>query len=72
MTGLARVRNQIGKDRPNGDLLKELSRGLKGVRPRECHQTAAESSKTKLRVEAHFWNIPPEKPRNAVLSAETS
>jgi hypothetical protein len=72
MTGFERVRNQIRKDIPNDDVLKELSRGLKGVRRRECHQTAAESSKTKLRVEAHFWNIPPEKPRNAVPSAETS
>jgi hypothetical protein len=44
MTGFARVRNQIRKDIPNDDVLKELSRGLKGVRPPECRQTAAEGS----------------------------
>ena len=44
MTGFARVRNQIRKHIPNDDVLKELSRGLKGVQPPECRQTAAEGS----------------------------
>ena len=44
MTGFAQVRNQIRKDILSNDVLKELSRSLKGVRPPECRQTAAESS----------------------------
>jgi hypothetical protein len=72
LPSFAPVRNQIGQDHPNHEVLKELWRGLKGVRPPECRQTALESCKAKRLVEEHFCLNYLQNPRNPVFTTGTS